>query len=137
MKLTRRYKFSASHRLHSPSLNETVNAEIYGKCNNPYGHGHDYILDVSVRGNVDPQTGRVVSPGELDRYVRDKVISDFDHRDMNQDLPDFTSGLVPTTENVAVVVNDRLRRNWPFEHAELDGVRLEETKRNFFELRNS
>jgi 6-pyruvoyltetrahydropterin/6-carboxytetrahydropterin synthase len=136
MKLTRRYKFSASHRLHAPSLSKAENAEIYGKCNNPYGHGHDYVLEVSVAGEIDEQTGRVVSPGELDAYVLRQVIRDFDHRDMNLDLPDFADGLVPTTENVAVVVNKRLRRDWPFVGVALDGVRLEETKRNSFELRS-
>jgi len=137
MRVTRRYRFSASHRLHTPSLTEVENSDLYGKCNNPYGHGHDYVLDVSVRGKVDEETGRVVSPGKLDSYVRAEVLAVLDHRDMNLDVPEFAP-LVPTTENLAIVVNGRLREKWDqqFPEAVLDGVRLEETKRNYFELRN-
>lgn len=137
MRVTRRYKFSASHRLHSPSLSEAENAGVYGKCNNPYGHGHDYVLHVSVRGEVDEATGRVLSPGLLDEFVRSEVLAVLDHKDMNRDVAEF-AGLVPTTENLAVVVNGRLRSKWDkqFPEAALESVRLEETRRNYFELRN-
>lgn len=138
MTVTRRYKFSASHRLHSPSLSEAENASLYGKCNNPYGHGHDYLLAVSVRGEVDGETGRVVSPGKLDAFVRAEVLAVLDHKDLNGDVSEFAANLVPTTENLAVVVNGRLRSKWDaqFPGVLLEGVRLEETKRNYFELRN-
>ena len=135
-RVTRRYEFSASHRLHSPALSEEENAELYGKCNNPFGHGHNYVLEVTVRGPVDAESGRVVSIGELDAYVSREVIRQFDHKDMNHDIPDFAD-LVPTSENLSVVVERRLRRDWSgsFGTASLDAVRVQETKRNLFELR--
>ena len=136
-RLTRRYKFSASHRLHSPAMSEEENAELYGKCNNPFGHGHNYVLEVTVRGPVNAESGRVVSIGELDAYVEREVIRQFDHKDMNRDVPDFVD-LVPTTENLSVIVEKRLRRDWSssFGTASLDAVRVQETKRNLFELRD-
>lgn len=134
--LTRRYKFSSSHRLHSPALSEPENWEVYGKCNNPYGHGHDYVLEVSVQGPVQSETGRVVAPRVLDRYVSDKVIEPFDHRDMNRDIKQF-SNLVPTAENIAVVIEGLLASDWQqqFPGVKLERVRIEETRRNFVELR--
>ena len=110
---------------------------MYGKCNNPYGHGHDYILEVSVGGNVDEMTGRVISPGRLDAFVAAQVLDQIDHKDMNRDVAEFHT-LVPTTENLAAVVNQKLRQTWEehFPDAVLEGVRLEETSRNYFELRN-
>ena len=136
-RLTRRYKFSASHRLHSPAMSEEENAELYGKCNNPFGHGHNYVLEVTVRGPVNSESGRVVGIGELDAYVEREVIRQFDHKDMNRDVPDFVD-LVPTTENLSVIVEKRLRRDWSssFGTASLDAVRVQETKRNLFELRD-
>ena len=135
-RLTRRYKFSASHRLHSPSMSKEENAELYGKCNNPFGHGHNYVLEVTVRGPVNAESGRVVNIGVLDAYIQREVISRFDHKDMNRDVPDFVD-LVPTTENLSVIVEKRLRRDWisSFGTASLDAVRVQETKRNLFELR--
>jgi 6-pyruvoyltetrahydropterin/6-carboxytetrahydropterin synthase len=136
-KLTRRYRFSASHRLHSPVMTEQENAELYGKCNNPFGHGHNYILDVAVRGPVDAQSGRVVNIGELDEYVERQVIRHLDHKDMNRDVPEFQD-VVATTENLSVVIEHQLRRDWnhSFGNCSLDAVRVQETKRNLFELRD-
>ena len=136
-RLTRRYKFSASHRLHSPAMSEEENSELYGKCNNPFGHGHNYVLEVTVRGPVNAESGRVVGIGKLDAYVEREVIRHFDHKDMNRDVPDFVD-LVPTTENLSVIVEKRLRRDWSssFGTASLDAVRVQETKRNLFELRD-
>lgn len=136
-RLTRRYTFSASHRLHSPLMSEEENAELYGKCNNPFGHGHNYVLEVTVRGPVNTESGRVVSIGELDAYIEREIIRQFDHKDMNRDVPDFVD-LVPTTENLSVIVEKRLRRDWSnsFGTALLDAVRVQETKRNLFELRD-
>ncbi|MDZ4802644.1 MAG: 6-carboxytetrahydropterin synthase [Bryobacteraceae bacterium] len=136
MRLTRVYRFCASHRLHAPELSEAENAEMYGKCNNPYGHGHDYVLHVSVSGEPDAGTGRIVNPALLDRYVQERVLRIFDHRDMNQDVPDFEG--VPTTENLAYDVARRLRANWEGTFgraAALDRVFVQETPRNTFELR--
>jgi 6-pyruvoyltetrahydropterin/6-carboxytetrahydropterin synthase len=134
-RVTRRYKFVASHRLHSPDLTEAQNAELYGKCNNPFGHGHNYALEVSVRGAVDEATGRVVDLGALDAYVDRQIIQAFDHRDMNQDVAVFRD-VVPTTENLSREIDRRLREQWTF-RATLDGVRIRETERNLFELRES
>ncbi len=136
MILTRRYKFSASHRLHAPSLTNAENEQMFGKCNNPFGHGHNYVLEISVRGPVESHTGRVVNIGDLDGYVQQQVLAPLDHKDMNQDVPAF-SGLVPTTENLAVVIDQWLRVGWAssFPNAELSQVRLQETERNYFELR--
>jgi 6-pyruvoyltetrahydropterin/6-carboxytetrahydropterin synthase len=134
-RLTRRYRFSASHRLHCVSMSDAENAELYGKCNNPFGHGHNYVLEVSVRGPVDSDSGRVVSIGKLDEYVGRKVIQHLDHKDMNRDIPDFQH-VVATTENLSVVVERRLRENWKesFAPAALDAVRIQETERNLFEI---
>ena len=134
-RLTRTYRFSASHRLHSDALSPESNLELYGKCNNPYGHGHDYVLRVSVRGSVDQATGRVVPPGKLDRYVQRRVTAVFDHKDMNTDVRDFEG--VPTTENLVRDIEKRLRGDWPAEFGslQLDGVWIQETPRNLFEQR--
>lgn len=135
MRVTRVYRFAASHRLHAASLSDAQNAELYGKCNNPYGHGHDYILHLSVQGEPDPVTGRVVDLGALDRYVRDNVLKIYDHSDLNADVPGFEG--IPTTENLAIDSNRRLRAAWPFESASLDGVLIQETGRNSVELRTA
>ena len=135
-RITRRYRFSASHRLHSEQMTEDRNRELYGKCNNPFGHGHDYVLRVTVSGPVSDASGRVVCLGALDRFVQQRVIDVFDHRDMNSDVPGFVG--VPTTENLAVDIERRLRRDWEssFAPAALERIWLQETPRNTFELRN-
>lgn len=136
MRLTRVYRFSASHRLDSPQLSALDNAALYGKCNNPFGHGHNYVLHVSVAGEPDAATGRIVSPALLDRYVEERVLRVFDHRDMNADIPDFRG--VPTTENLAYEVARRLQESWETTFgtaAALDRVFVQETPRNTFELR--
>ncbi|MEO8132159.1 MAG: 6-carboxytetrahydropterin synthase, partial [Bryobacteraceae bacterium] len=101
------------------------------------GHGHNYVLEVTVRGPVDAVSGRVVSIGALDGYVQREVIRRLDHKDMNHDVPDFAD-LVPTSENLSVVVEKLLRAGWgdSFGAASLDAVRVQETKRNLFELRD-
>lgn len=137
MKLSRRYQFCASHRLHLDSLSEAENQELLGKCNNPYGHGHDYVLHVSVAGDVDPETGRLVDREELDRLVREDVLPRIDHKDMNAAVPEFAN-LNPTTENLAKVIGDWLctafRRRFGADGPRLAGLRLEETGRNTFDL---
>jgi 6-pyruvoyltetrahydropterin/6-carboxytetrahydropterin synthase len=137
MRVTRRYRFAASHRLHSAAFTEQQNRELYGKCNNPYGHGHDYVLDVTTAGPVDPGSGQVVHIPTLDRLVSERVLRDFDHRYINADLAEFKA-LVPTSENIMRVIEDRLMTHWsemfPGQWPRLEGIRLRETKRNFFEL---
>jgi 6-pyruvoyltetrahydropterin/6-carboxytetrahydropterin synthase len=137
MRVTRRYRFAASHRLHSAAFTEQQNRELYGKCNNPYGHGHDYVLDVTAAGPVDPGSGQVVHIPTLDRLVSERVLRDFDHRYINADLAEFKA-LVPTSENIMRVIEERLMTHWsemfPGQWPRLEGIRLRETKRNFFEL---
>ena len=138
MRVTRRYRFAASHRLHSSAFTELQNRELYGKCNNPYGHDHDYVLDVTATGPVDPSSGLVVHVPTLDRLVSERVLRDFDHRYINADLAEFKA-LVPTSENIMRVIEDRLMTHWsevfPGQWPRLEGIRLRETKRNFFELK--
>lgn len=137
MTLTRRYRFSASHRLHSASLSEPENARVYGKCNNPFGHGHDYVLEVSVRGPLDDETGRIVDLETLDGLVRSQILDEFEHKNLNTDVPAFASA-VPTTENVVTEIRRRLAGEWarafPQGAPSLDKIRIEETRRNIFEL---
>jgi 6-pyruvoyltetrahydropterin/6-carboxytetrahydropterin synthase len=127
--LTRRYIFSASHRLHSQSLTAEENRAIYGKCNNPHGHGHNYALEVTVSGQVDPATGMVCNLVDLDSAVRDQVIERFDHVNLNLS-PEFAAE-VPTTENLSEDIFHILKQS--FTHAHLEKVRIEETAKNSFE----
>ncbi|MGH9618432.1 MAG: 6-carboxytetrahydropterin synthase [Bryobacteraceae bacterium] len=132
--LTRGYRFSASHRLHSARLTASENERVYGKCNYPFGHGHNYLLQVTAAGPVDAETGTLIPVARLDRLVQDKVLSLFSHRNMNTDIPQF-SEMAPTTENVAAVIAEILGTNWPAdESARLHRVRIEETGRNAFDL---
>jgi 6-pyruvoyltetrahydropterin/6-carboxytetrahydropterin synthase len=127
--LTRRYAFAASHRLHSPRLSEAENQRIYGKCANPYGHGHNYAVEVTVSGPVDAATGMVAHLDELDSFVEREVIEVFGHKYLNEEIPVFRER-VPTTENLCKEIYGRLR---PFSAARLERVRLEETSLNSFE----
>jgi 6-pyruvoyltetrahydropterin/6-carboxytetrahydropterin synthase len=140
MRVTRRYRFAASHRLHVAAFSEDENRELYGKCSNPYGHGHDYVLDVTAAGPVNPVSGLVVHIPALDRLVSEEVLRDFDHRYMNADLGEFKT-LVPTSENIIRVIEDRLLARWPAvfpgDGPRLEGIRLRETKRNVFELNHN
>lgn len=127
--LNRRYLFSAAHRLHSDVFSESENRDLYGKCNNPYGHGHNYIVEVCVSGQVDPKTGMVCNLVDLDECVRAQVIERYDHMNLNL-LPEFKN-VVPTTENLCVEIYEILKRE--FQHAHLERVRIEETMMNSFE----
>ncbi len=139
-RLTRRYHFSASHRLHSDRFSADENRALYDKCNNPYGHGHDYLLEVSVAGPLDRESGQVVNMQALDRLVAEHVVEDFDHKYLNADVREFKDA-VPTSENILRVIEDRLRAGWrsafPGDWPRLEAIRLRETKRNLFELRAS
>lgn len=127
--LTRRYFFSASHRLHRGDLSDAENRSVYGKCNNPYGHGHNYALEVTVSGQVDPSTGMVCNLADLDEAVRREILDRFDH--MNLNLCSEFAASVPTTENLIAVISDILKQN--FSAAHLESIRLEETAKNSFE----
>jgi 6-pyruvoyltetrahydropterin/6-carboxytetrahydropterin synthase len=138
-RVTRRYRFAASHRLHAPGLSEIENRRLYGKCNNPYGHGHNYVLEVSARGPLDSATGRALDPAALDRLVERQVMTPFDHRNLNVEVSVFASA-VPTSENLAVEIWRRLTSEWsaefPGEWPKLDRIRIAETPNNIFEIRS-
>jgi len=100
--LTRRYRFSASHRLDAPALTVDENRKLYGKCNNPYGHGHNYVLDVTVAGSPD-ESGQIVGREALDAVVAERILARFDHHNLNTDIAEM-AGVVPTTESLAVSI---------------------------------
>ncbi len=127
--LTRRYLFSASHRLHSAAMSADENRETYGKCNNPHGHGHNYALEVTISGQVDPATGMVCNLVDLDGCVAREVIARYDLGNLNT-LREFAQ-TVPTTENLCIEIFEILQRG--FDKAHLEQVRLEETMMNSFE----
>lgn len=127
--LTRRYMISASHRLHSDEMSDEENRAIYGKCNNPYGHGHNYMIEVTVSGPVNEQTGMVCNLVTLDDFVLQNVIERFDHQNLNL-LVDFKKE-VPTTENLCIAIYEIVKRG--FREAHLEKVRIEETMMNSFE----
>jgi 6-pyruvoyltetrahydropterin/6-carboxytetrahydropterin synthase len=139
-RVTRRYRFAASHRLHSGQFSEEENRELYGKCTNPFGHGHDYVLDITVAGRLDAFSGQVVNVGALDRLVHEQILKDFDHRYLNVDVREFGE-TIPTSENILRVMEDRLKAQWrsafPGEWPRLENIKLRETRRNLFELRAS
>jgi 6-pyruvoyltetrahydropterin/6-carboxytetrahydropterin synthase len=125
----RRYRFAASHRLHTEELSEQENSRVFGKCNNPYGHGHNYVVEIHVSGPVDAATGMIVNLTDLDRFVEREVIEPFDHKSLNEDVEAFRA-MVPTTENLCKEIYERLRG---FPLAKLERVRIEETSNNAFE----
>ena len=135
-RVTRTYRFPASHRLDAPQLSSEENQAIYGKCNHPFGHGHNYVLEISARGPAD-DSGRAVDRRSLDELVEQQVLAPFSHRNLNSDVKSF-AGRVPTSENLAVEICRRLKENWrsafPGEWPKLDGVRIAETPRNIFEV---
>ena len=132
--LTRKIEFSASHLYHNPELSAEENRRIFGKCNNPHGHGHNYILEITVGGQVDPQTGMVCDMVKLDDVVSKKIVSRFAHTNLN--LDDWFRDVVPTTENLCIAIHEKL--NSIFVSGELGAVdlvrvRVEETNNNSFE----
>ena len=127
--LTRRYRFSASHRLHSDQMSAEENQSTYGKCNNPHGHGHNYALEVTVSGPVDPSTGMVCNLVDLDQFVESEVLSRYHLENLNM-VKEFAVN-VPTTENLCIQIFEIMQRG--FSHAHLERVRLEETMMNSFE----
>ena len=140
MKVTRRYRFSASHRLHSPQLSDEENRRVYGKCDNPFGHGHDYVLEVTVAGRLDEAAGRVVAVARLDELVERRVLRQLRHCNLNAEVAAFAgTGVVPTTENLALEIRRRLSDAWPaeFGSAILNRVRLYETRKNIIETTGS
>lgn len=129
MQVTSRYRFCAAHRLHTDALTPEENRALYDKCNNPHGHGHDYVLDITVEGAPDAN-GLVVNRAALDAIVRGSVIERLDHKYLNADVPEFATRIA-TTENLALVIRDYLSAAWNVA-AKLVRIRIEETARNTF-----
>jgi 6-pyruvoyltetrahydropterin/6-carboxytetrahydropterin synthase len=127
--LSRRYLFSASHRLHNETMSKDENQATYGKCNNPFGHGHNYTLEVTVSGPVDEKTGMVCNLVDLDGFMSREVLERYDRENLNT-LPEFAEQ-VPTTENLCMQIYEIVQRGFCFAH--LERVRLEETMMNSFE----
>jgi 6-pyruvoyltetrahydropterin/6-carboxytetrahydropterin synthase len=127
--LSRRYSFSASHRLHSDKMSEADNQRVFGKCANPYGHGHNYVVEVTLGGPIDPATGMIANLADLDAFVQERVLNDFDHRSLNEEVEIFRTQ-VPTTENLCIEIYRRLK---DFPKAKLEKIRIEETSKNSFE----
>src|SRR5687768_15465478 len=128
--VTRLLRFNAAHRVHNPALSDEENARLFGKCNNPNWHGHNYTLEVSVRGPVDERTGYVMDLAALKRLVEEVVVDEVDHRNMNVDVP-FMQGIIPTTENIVVAMWRRLDPH--LAPARLVRLKLWETENNFVE----
>ncbi|MBI1305637.1 MAG: 6-carboxytetrahydropterin synthase [Bacteroidetes bacterium] len=127
----RKAQFNAAHRLHNPKWDDETNRRIFGKCNLPNYHGHNYVLEVKLTGNVDPETGYVMDLGILKKIIDEEVIEPFDHRNLNEDTAEFRD-LNPSAENIATVIYHKLRKR--IAHEFEVGVRLFETERNFVEI---
>jgi len=137
VRLSRRYGFTATHRLHAAGLTDEENRAVYGKCNNPNGHGHNYEIEITVAGPVDEVTGRVVSRKELDGLVAREVVEPLRYRNLNEEVEAFRN-VVPTTENLTYEVDQRLRAAWglafPLGFPRLEKIRIWETERNICEF---
>lgn len=129
--LTRKIEFAASHLYNNPNFSAEENRRIFGKCNNPHGHGHNYTLEITVSGPVDQRTGMVCNLVDLDGFVERELLARYDRENLNV-LPEFAAN-VPTTENLCIQLFEKVQRGFP--HAHLERVRLEETMLNSFEYR--
>jgi 6-pyruvoyltetrahydropterin/6-carboxytetrahydropterin synthase len=127
--LSRRYRFSASHRLHVDQFSDADNLQTFGKCNNPYGHGHNYVVQVTFSGPIDPETGMVANLTDLDRFAQEHLLARFDHTNLN--TLDLFENVVPTTENFAIAIEHIFRQ---FPHAHLETIHVEETANNSFDF---
>lgn len=130
--LTRRETFSASHRLHNQELSDEMNQRTYGKCNNVYGHGHNYVLEVVVAGEVDPSTGYLIDLKELKDVIRENIINKVDHRHLNYDV-EFMHGVIPTTENFTLAIWNQLKNK--IRSGKLHSIKLYETENNYVEYK--
>jgi 6-pyruvoyltetrahydropterin/6-carboxytetrahydropterin synthase len=130
--VTRQVHFNAAHRLHNPSRSAAWNEEKYGLCNNPRWHGHNYVLEVTVAGEVDPETGYLLDLGELRDLLEARIVKPCDHRNLNEEVP-FLRGVIPSTENLVIAFWHELERH--ITKGRLHAVKLFETPRNFAEYR--
>jgi len=126
--ITRRLEFCASHRLFNPDFSDEKNESTFGLCNNPNGHGHNYVLEVTVKGEVDPETGMVLDLKALKKLINEEIINKVDHKNLNVDV-DFLKGVIPTAENIAIHIWNILESK--IESGELHEVKLFESERNF------
>lgn len=130
--LTRRETFAAAHRLFKPELTDEENIKLFGKCSNPNWHGHNYTLEVSVLGSVDPNTGFVLDIKNLKEIIIENVISKVDHKNLNIDT-EFMKGIIPTSENITIAIWNQLENKIP--GGILYSVKLYETENNYFEYK--
>lgn len=128
--ITRQVHFNSAHRLHNPSKSQRWNVEKYGLCTNPHWHGHNYVLEVTVRGEPDPETGYIMDLGDLKRILHEAVVDKCDHRNLNDEVP-FLRGVIPSTENLVIAFWNEIEPH--IEAGRLHCVRLYETPRNFAE----
>lgn len=129
--LTRKFDFAASHRVYNPAWDEEKNRQVFGKCSNPAGHGHNYELEVTVAGTPDPETGYVIDMTYLKSLIDEKVIQLLDHKNLNVDVP-FLQGKIPSSENLIVALWQQIQALLP-PGVELVRLRLQETPKNCFE----
>lgn len=132
IEISQQFEFSAAHRLHCPKFSDEENRRLFGKCNNPNGHGHNYVVEVAVAGRMDPVTGQMISIAALEETVKTRIVDRFDHKHLNEDCPDFRE-LNPTVENIAQVVWQLL--DGAFGEAKLQRVRVYETPKTWAEFR--
>lgn len=130
--VTRRETFSSAHRLYNPNLSDEENDRLFGKCNNPNGHGHNYVLEVVVAGEPDPQTGYVIDLKKLKTIIRENVINKIDHKHLNLDV-EFMEDIIPTAENIAVKIWEQLVDKIP--SGKLYSVKVYETENNYAEYK--
>jgi len=130
--ITRREQFSAAHRLFKPELSDEENLKLFGKCSNPNWHGHNYVLEVVVAGEVNPATGFVMDLKELKEIVHEYVISKVDHKNLNVET-DFMNGKIVSSENIVIAIWNVLAQK--IKHGKLYSVKLFETENNYFEYK--
>lgn len=137
VEISRLEEFSASHRLHNPELSDEENRRLYGACNNPNGHGHNYELEVTVRGEVPAATGMVMNLADLMRILRENVLPSVDHKHLNHDVP-FLEGVIPTAENIAIALWDLIEPEIePYQGCRLHKIKLWESRSNSVEYRGT
>lgn len=132
--VTRRERFSAAHRLFRPDWSDEKNQEVFGQCSNKLWHGHNYEMFVTVKGEVNPETGFVVNLKEVSKILKDKVISKLDHRNINEEV-DFMKGIISSTENLAIAIWNEIEPDIFKLNAQLESIKIYETENNFVEYR--
>jgi 6-pyruvoyltetrahydropterin/6-carboxytetrahydropterin synthase len=132
--ITRKFHFSASHRLYKKELSDSENEKLFGKCSNPNGHGHNYILEITVTGETQPETGFVMDLKDLKQLVETSVIDKVDHKNINLDV-EFMKDIIPTSENIAIGIWEQIENKINNNFRKLYSVKLYETINNIVEYR--